>query len=227
MIDISQFSQDDDQEEEIVDGGGDNLHPSPSYDKIEKYTSNQPTTASETDPEEESTSLLSQPTNNKEDIDYPTITTISSSPNLLSSQDAMLEEKKMGRVLDQLINSQTNHPSSKNTPNKNNNNNYIKEDERNILLDLALLPQEQESGNNHPIDDEIPVDPSTTNPSSTSSSFQQILDMGFDPALSLTFYEKCQGSENLVSLAIHDLMVVSLEELEQSNNTTNDQKKWA
>jgi len=43
MIDNSQFSQDDDQAEDIVDGdGGYNLPPPPSYDKIEKYTSNQP-----------------------------------------------------------------------------------------------------------------------------------------------------------------------------------------
>ena len=91
----------------------------------------------------------------------------------------------MERELDQLNNSETNHPT-KNTPNNNNNN--IKEDERNILLDLALLPQDQESGDNHLIEDEIQIGTSTTNSStSASNSFQHILDMGFDPGLSLTF----------------------------------------
>jgi len=58
----SQISQDDNQEQDIVDGnGGDNLPAPPSYDKIEKYNSNQPSTPTKKDQEEESASL-SQPT---------------------------------------------------------------------------------------------------------------------------------------------------------------------
>jgi len=100
-----------------------------------------------------------------------------------------------------LINSETNHPT-KNTPNKNNNN-YINEDERNILLGLTLLPQEQESGDNHLIEDDIQIDNTSTTNASTSFSFHQIWDLILDY---LSLFMK---STNDLKIRCHELSMIS------------------